>query len=77
MQLLEQSLGKLATEINGATRIFHQHKLDFCCGGHITLAEALAAKNLDSETILQDLQALQQQPVAKDWRAVSAGELVD
>ena len=77
MQLLEQSLGKLATEINGATRIFHQHKLDFCCGGHITLAEALAAKELDSAAILQALEQLQQQPVAKDWRAVPAGELVD
>ncbi|SFX75429.1 iron-sulfur cluster repair protein YtfE [Marinospirillum alkaliphilum] len=77
MQLLDQPLGKLATEINGATRIFHQHKLDFCCGGQQTLADALAKQQLDAAPILQALEQLQQQPPAKDWRKESAKTLVE
>ena len=38
--LLEQSLGQLACDIPGATRIFHSFKLDFCCGGHKSLRDA-------------------------------------
>ena len=36
-QLLEQSLGALACEIPGATRVFHAFNLDFCCGGQLSL----------------------------------------
>jgi regulator of cell morphogenesis and NO signaling len=39
LTLLEQSLGQLACDIPGATRIFHTFKLDFCCGGHKSLAK--------------------------------------
>ena len=39
-QLLEQSLGALACEIPGATRVFHAFNLDFCCGGQLSLREA-------------------------------------
>lgn len=27
------SLSKLATMFAGASRVFHQHRLDYCCGG--------------------------------------------
>ena len=37
---LKSSLGTLATQIPGATGVFHQHNLNFCCGGHHSLAEA-------------------------------------
>lgn len=77
MQLLDQPLGKLATEISGATRIFHQHKLDFCCGGQQTLAEALAKQQLDAEPILRALEQLQQQPLAKDWRKEPTKTLIE
>ena len=39
-QLLDQSLGALACEIPGATRVFHAFNLDFCCGGQLSLSEA-------------------------------------
>ena len=34
MGMVEQSLGNLASNIAGASRVFHQHRLDFCCGGN-------------------------------------------
>lgn len=71
-----QSLGQLATTIAGATGVFHQYKLDFCCGGSRTLAEVAAERGLDVTAILNQLQALQQQIGAKDWRSAKPAELV-
>ncbi len=71
-----QSLGQLATTIAGATGVFHQYKLDFCCGGSRTLAEVAAERGLDVTAILNQLQALQQQIGAKDWRSARPAELV-
>lgn len=59
-----RSLGTLATEIPGATAVFRKYKLDFCCGGAVTLAEAAAAKGLDAENIAAELTALA--PTASD-----------
>lgn len=70
------SLGQLATTIAGATGVFHQYKLDFCCGGSRTLAEVAAERGLDVTAILNQLQALQQQIGAKDWRSAKPAELV-
>ena len=75
--LLETSLGDIATQLAGATRVFRQYKLDFCCGGHISLAEALDKKGLDADTVLAQLEALSTEPAERDWQALSAPELVD
>lgn len=77
LPLLEQSLGQLATSIAGATAIFHQYKLDFCCGGKQSLADALAKKQLDPAAVLSELQHLQQQDNSfTDWRAKPVKELI-
>jgi regulator of cell morphogenesis and NO signaling len=41
-----RSLGEIATSLPGATAVFRRHKLDFCCGGAATLAEAAAPDRL-------------------------------
>ena len=46
-----QTLGKLVTEIPGAARIFHQHGLDFCCGGSQTLADACESGHVNMEQV--------------------------
>lgn len=53
-----RQLSALATEIPGATAVFRKYKLDFCCGGAVSLADAAAAKGLDAETIAAELAAL-------------------
>lgn len=75
--LLETRLGDIATQLAGATRIFRHYKLDFCCGGHITLSEALANKGLEQAPILEQLQALTNRPPEQDWASKPAAELVD
>ena len=69
LTLLEQSLGQLACDIPGATRIFHTFKLDFCCGGHKSLREAAAGKDLDPALIADALHRLQDTGETQhDWR---------
>lgn len=55
----DQSLGSLAVQLPGATAIFRKLKLDFCCGGQISLRQAAQDKNLDLDDIVAQLAALQ------------------
>ena len=43
----QDSLADLATRRPGAARVFHEHGLDFCCHGQVSLAEA-ANDDLDA-----------------------------
>lgn len=53
-------------------------EIDFCCGGHKTLAEACAEKKLDPKVILTELLGkTTNNPEEKDWSLVSMSELVD
>lgn len=53
----EQSLAALATSYPAASRVFHRHGLDFCCGGRRTLAEVCAEAGLDAERLAADIAA--------------------
>lgn len=74
---LERSLGELARALPGATRIFHAHRLDFCCGGQHSLADAAARRGLDAEAIAAELAALDETPPSdQDWRTQPDERLV-
>jgi regulator of cell morphogenesis and NO signaling len=78
MNLHEQPIGQLACALPGATRIFHQHKLDFCCGGHVSLREAAAKRGVDLAALLKQLEPLQGgETQIRDWRSAPAAELID
>ncbi|MFC7001321.1 iron-sulfur cluster repair protein YtfE [Pseudobowmanella zhangzhouensis] len=75
--LLTQPLGQLATTI-GATGVFHQYKLDFCCGGKQSLADALAKKGQDATPVLVALQQLQHQDAElPEWRSQPVKALIE
>ncbi len=77
--LIDQSLGQLARRIAGATRVFHENSLDFCCGGKHSLREAAAARGLDAGAIAERLSRLQSfaQAGEHNWAAAPAAELID
>ncbi|WP_443190857.1 iron-sulfur cluster repair protein YtfE [Pseudomonas indica] len=75
--LLDETLGNLACEIPGATRVFHEYNLDFCCGGQKTLREAAVRRGVDPSTIAARLEELQAQPgQGTDWRSADTDSLI-
>ena len=54
----DRNIGEIAATLPGATAIFRRHKLDFCCGGGIPLAEAAAKRAAPLNEIEADLAAL-------------------
>lgn len=76
--LIDQTLGSLACSIPGATRVFHQYKLDFCCGGDQSLRDSAIRRGLDAEQIARLLESLE--PASgdeTDWRGEPAQVLID
>lgn len=78
--LLDQSLGQIACDIPGASGVFHQYHLDFCCGGRLSLKVALEEKGLDPEPVLHALEQareqLSEQSLSIDWRDRPVAELI-
>ncbi|MCT6701193.1 iron-sulfur cluster repair protein YtfE [Rheinheimera sp. 4Y26] len=77
MSYLDQPLGQLATQIPGATAVFHKYKLDFCCGGKESLAAAAAKRQLNATQINTELAALALKPTSmqRNWREAKTEEL--
>lgn len=72
-----RSLGALARDIAGATALFRQHRLDFCCGGEQTLEAAALAQGIDVGLIEAQLAALDQQPPTEAQTADDVAGLID
>ena len=54
-----RTLADIASTLPGATALFRSEKLDFCCGGKMPLAEAMAAKQKDPGDLTARLRALE------------------
>lgn len=64
--LMHQTLGEIAVGLPGATALFRQHKLDFCCNGQQTLEQACVARSMDPQPLLHFLQTIQQQSASTE-----------
>lgn len=76
-QLLDSTLGTIASSLPGATRVFHEFQLDFCCGGHKSLRQAAQERGIDASQIAEQLLVLDaaQTPEA-DWRSQPLERLI-
>jgi len=71
----DQAIGQIAVQLPGATAVFRRLKLDFCCGGQVSLAQAAADKGLDAQAVLAELSALQRPTELPS--ATEPGALID
>lgn len=77
------SLGALVAEEPARAELFERLRLDYCCGGSQTLAQACERGGLDPETVCRLLEALEGSRLDRwhleqnDWRRVSIAELCD
>ena len=67
--LADQSLGQIAVDLPGATAVFRKLKLDFCCGGLVSLRQAALDKNLNLADVVSQLAALQPPDARADHMA--------
>ncbi len=77
-----QSVGDIVAHYPRAAKVFKEYNIDFCCGGHRPLYEAIRQKNLDENEILAKLQEAQTTVASTqgreiDWRTTPLTELVD
>src|SRR5438128_1023735 len=61
----QETVGQLATVLPGATRVFEQFGIDYCCGGKRTLAEVCQLRQLEVEQVIRSLQE------TETWRALA------
>ena len=52
------TLADIAATLPGATSVFRRHKLDFCCGGRVPLADAAAERGLSLVELETELDAV-------------------
>lgn len=78
MSLLEQTVARTALALPGATRVFRNHNIDFCCNGRISLREAAERAGLLPESLSAELEALPAGDSGeRDWQSVDRQELID
>lgn len=77
----EQSIGEIVTLLPKAGDIFKEYRIDFCCGGHRPLSQAISELKLNEEEILDRLEEaykeLEKNPDDVDLRAISNTVLID
>ncbi|MFP4596805.1 MAG: iron-sulfur cluster repair di-iron protein [Persicimonas sp.] len=72
------SLGELVLENPERARLFEAHRIDYCCGGAASLAEACEEEGVDVEQLLVELAELDERGVPDDTREFdSPAELID
>ncbi len=52
----EWTLADLVTSQAGASRVFHRHGLDFCCGGQTSLQSACHTGGLQAESVIAEIE---------------------
>jgi regulator of cell morphogenesis and NO signaling len=77
-----KTVGSLLAEQPTRAAVFDRYKIDFCCGGGKTLADACGARGLNVEGVIKELQdadaqAARSEEPAEVWLGRSLTELVD
>jgi len=68
------TLAELVSTQPAAARVLHRLRLDFCCGGQRTLADACAARGIDTDRVLAEIAAAEQ-PAPEAVEGYSPAEL--
>lgn len=76
-----EKISDIVSEFHGASNLFKEYKIDFCCGGGQILSEVIRQKNLDESEILKKLNESYDEMINRDketdWRKASVSELIN
>lgn len=70
------TVGEIARLRPATTRIFERARIDYCCGGGRTLADACAKAGVDVAGLVAELTDLPVDPTIRDWAAAPVAALV-
>lgn len=76
---VERSVGDLAVEVPGATRVFEKLGIDYCCGGGKTLEDACFGAGVSLEEVMAALETGKARYAGQeneDWQSRSLAELM-
>lgn len=73
------TIGEIVAADYRTARVFERYGIDFCCGGMVSLAAACTDKGIDPAILLNELDALQHEPVdrSQNYFAWSLSFLAD
>lgn len=79
---LNDKIGDIVATFPGASNLFLEYRIDFCCGGNRPLTEAIKEKNLDEDKIVNLLnesykEFLEKNEEFTDWVKEKPSKLVD
>ena len=76
-----QSIGDIVAMMPKAGEVFKEYGIDFCCGGHRPLAEAIREQKLDEAELLKKLDEVYEESIKltgrNDFRMMSYSEQID
>lgn len=78
--ITSRTVREIAIELPQTTRVFEQHKIDYCCGGRKPFLDACRKAGAEPETVLREIEAVINDAPSEDmaWIATaSAGRLAD
>jgi regulator of cell morphogenesis and NO signaling len=77
---LQANVGELVRQVPNRARVFESHKIDYCCGGKVSLARACEKRGIEAGEVLKQLaandSAARDQPIV-DADAMTLTELAD
>lgn len=76
----EQSVGQMVADNPARARVFEKHRIDYCCGGKLTLSDACSRKGVNLDEVLAELQAcdaVANEAHGNDWSSAALTELAE
>lgn len=74
---VNRELGMLVLDNAAYVPILERHRLDFCCQGRQSLAQACREKGIDLEQVVSELAAARTAPNPHDWMGASLTAIID
>ncbi|MDF2541406.1 MAG: ric [Herbinix sp.] len=75
------SIGEIVTMIPKASDVFKHYRIDFCCGGHRTLLDAIKEQSINQQEIMDQLEKAYEETLKyqnqKDFANMPSGDLID